>query len=257
MFVWRPEIESAVLATFGPPLTLMAFAAAAKVEVIFLGRTATESLREWFARLCAWCLIIASSWLSIFGLCLFGGLWLLQANRWLRTAFSLSWIGSAIGGLLAARSARSGQPRQTTWLDRVSTILPYAFLAGLVCIMSLGAHLIVAGFQGDQLSKFDQNAVADIRPIPIESESGIKLTDAAKQARETRYENAVLKARYHAHIDHPIMHCLVGTICVSVLIAMFVSYFVDINEFSLNALYANRLTRCYLGASNKQRNRTT
>ena len=29
---------------------------------------------------------------------------------------------------------------------------------------------------------------------------------------------------------------------------------VDVNEFSLNAFYRNRLVRCYLGASNDQRN---
>ena len=42
---------------------------------------------------------------------------------------------------------------------------------------------------------------------------------------------------------------LIG-LAVTGLVGLLASYFVNINRFSLHALYRNRLTRCYLGASN-------
>jgi hypothetical protein len=45
---------------------------------------------------------------------------------------------------------------------------------------------------------------------------------------------------------------LIG-LAVTGLVGLLASYFVNINRFSLHALYRNRLTRCYLGASNRDR----
>jgi hypothetical protein len=45
---------------------------------------------------------------------------------------------------------------------------------------------------------------------------------------------------------------LLGAAVVAVSVAWTFSWFTDINVFSLHALYANRLTRCYLGASRRR-----
>jgi len=46
---------------------------------------------------------------------------------------------------------------------------------------------------------------------------------------------------------------LAGSLLVSLIVAAGASCCVSVNEFSLNAMYANRLTRCFLGASRRKR----
>jgi hypothetical protein len=52
--------------------------------------------------------------------------------------------------------------------------------------------------------------------------------------------------------DSPLM--MIGTVVVFIGAAFLLSYQIGVNDFSMHALYRNRLMRCYLGASNKHRN---
>ena len=47
--LWKHAVEPAVIVTWGPSLGLLVFAVAASVEVVLMGRHATESVREWWA----------------------------------------------------------------------------------------------------------------------------------------------------------------------------------------------------------------
>jgi ribosomal protein S18 acetylase RimI-like enzyme len=51
----------------------------------------------------------------------------------------------------------------------------------------------------------------------------------------------------------PPLWSLAGWLGVSLIVALPLSFWLDVNDISLNALYANRLTRAYLGASNPVR----
>ena len=48
-------------------------------------------------------------------------------------------------------------------------------------------------------------------------------------------------------------HLLVA-VFVAAIVCLFLAWRVDLNEFSMNLFYRNRLVRCYLGASRKPRN---
>lgn len=173
----------------------------------------------------------------------------MQAGAWSRTAFSLAWIGSALGGLMAARSSRSGDPDKSTWRDKVSSLAPYVFLAGLVCALSLAAHSLVTSFHGDKLNLRQWEIT---NSVPRQPQEPNESREVAEQ-RLAADANNVLVAQYLYHIRGPRFGWLVVAIVASTGVMLIVSCCVDVNEFSLNAMYANRLVRCYLGASRRKR----
>jgi Patatin-like phospholipase len=60
----------------------------------------------------------------------------------------------------------------------------------------------------------------------------------------------------HAHwqlLNFTLNYALLAAFAICVALAFLLAWRVDINEFSMNLLYRNRLVRCYLGASNRGR----
>ena len=58
--------------------------------------------------------------------------------------------------------------------------------------------------------------------------------------------------RHRYSLCNPRRGWLWGCLAACVVVALLASCRVDVNEFSLNAMYANRLVRCYLGASRRK-----
>jgi hypothetical protein len=65
---------------------------------------------------------------------------------------------------------------------------------------------------------------------------------------------SILAVLLHGFVSTTAWWWLVVAFVASAAMAAFLSWRVDLNEFSMHALYRNRLVRCYLGASNQQRN---
>ena len=61
-------------------------------------------------------------------------------------------------------------------------------------------------------------------------------------------------ADYAATIQNPALDKLWWGLIASAVVAMICSFLIDANEFSLSMLYANRLTRCYLGGTRRPPN---
>ena len=72
MVLWRFAGEPYAVVTIGPPLLLMVVVGATFVEVWLLGRWQGDELREWWARVCTWLVILAAAWLAFFGVTLYG-----------------------------------------------------------------------------------------------------------------------------------------------------------------------------------------
>lgn len=261
----RLPSNPALTVAIGPPLMLLEFILATMVEVAVLGRRATELEREWWGRLNALCLIAAALWLVTCGLVVFGGLWFLQLGSAFKATLTVGWAASALTGYVAVRNAQTSAVRQsltTRWAIRIT---PYLFLVGLVCAMSLlSARLIGFCRESLQTGRVDQfvnqlerteipaRDLADhLVTVRTTTTGGHMVEEEIRESRFVRSREAIAleRTRYWFDMRNPHAVCLLGTLVAVLLGAYVMSSLVDINEFSLNAMYANRLARCYLGAT--------
>ena len=209
----RPDL----LATIVPPLTLLIPVAATAVEVALLGREITEAEREWWSRLSASLMLAALLWLAATATILYVPMAFLAAPGWGRAALASGWIGSTILGALSGRLARPSKPGGGgSPLAAIAALAPPIFLAGFLGAVSLLVAYLV-------------NMPGLDSPIPSEPGAAVGL-----------YMKGVAGATF------PVM---LGWFLVFAALADLARKFVDVNLFSLHAMYANRLIRCYLGAS--------
>ena len=185
-------------------------------EVAVLGGTIHEGEREWWARLSAWLLMAAVAWSTFFGCLVFTPALLIMFNsRYVNTGIVAGWIATTAGGLMAGRSPQTKDGSGTPWLEWLGVVAPHVFLAGLFT----GVSLLVDCLVNDPRPTF----------------GGVKTDELL-----TTYWHGLVNARGTV---------LLFWMAISFLFAWVMGRVVDVNLFSLNNMYANRLIRCYLGAS--------
>ena len=142
----------------------------------------------------------------------------------------LTWVVTTGIGLLTAAGKRSDDATSRTGriLDLAARIAPWVFLLGLLVLLSLAGQGLLQAL----LRHFDPAIAA--APLMRPTLQGYLVA-----------LDAVARAHWLA--------ALALTTAAFAVWALF-GWLVDSNEFSLNAFYRNRLVRCYLGASNGQRN---
>ena len=219
--IWVRSPVAALAGTFhalvwGPSMVLFAFSLAIVLLMGLLGRASPEDRREWWSRLGAWLCIYGVGWLLICVPAIYAPLWLgnlVDLGHSLTVTAGTGWLLTTAGGLLAGKSAKtSGEERQDKWttpLEILARTAPFLFIAGVLLMISTALHTLL-------LNTRDAGAAPhgywqDWTSIPLHS-------------------TAILLAALSA--------CL-----------LIFAWRVDINEFSLNAFYRNRLVRCYLGAT--------
>lgn len=209
------QFAPALLATIGPPLMLFIFVIGAYVEVGLASVELGEAEREWWSRVCAWCLIYAVSWLLVIGISTFGlvGIaWiagrLRQYSGTVWSVTTLSWLATTITGAFAGKRPETKDGRGNRGLEFVAMIAPYVFLVGLSIFVS---WLVSAAVEG----------------LPVHD-------------------------RLWKSLNHPSISRFAALSVGSVAILALLWRRIDVNVFSLHSLYANRLVRCYLGASRRK-----
>ncbi len=212
--------DAATWMTVGPPLAIAIVSFSAVLNIGLMGRYVSEEVREWWARVGAWLLIASLAWM---GLCLisFFGPRLLDSIGRFNIPAAAAWLATTGLGLLAGRSAttQGAQPGSNRIREAVCAIAPYVFLIGLLLLLSW-------------------------------------LTAWGLRTAFTVAPDSALVIVYRCGLDTwckvPWWHTL--WVCLGALaIALALSWRVDINAFSLQPLYRNRLVRCYLGASHQPR----
>jgi hypothetical protein len=213
-----------VYVTFAMPLLFVSFGLAVTVFVGFTSRVLNDDDREWLARAGAWGLLFVACWIGFAALTLL----LPQLLFDLHGKLAL-WVDSAIaaaggiGGLLATlaglSSKNKAKPQSSGTSQQESS--------GLVDLAAkLAAPLFIAVFLG---------CLAILTNV-ILWKTGVVLAywkEHRKLLEETRPEIAVILA------------------VLFVSFSWIMARVVDINKFSLQAMYRNRLIRAYLGASNE------
>jgi patatin-like phospholipase len=212
------------------------FMAQITAEMIFVGLTSwqvdSDADREWFGRSTGWFTAVAISWLAVAFLILVGA-------DLVFTVYSdvNSYFGKATSGVLTAAtgvvtavlgksssSPAHGKPdtRGAKWTDLVLMITTPLFLIGLVATFS--ALLDELLFEAPLLKT--------------------TLVDAA--AKSTNEDGTVTSPQEN-------WFWLLLALTIALVIATLASKCVNVNRFSLHALYRNRLIRAFLGATNPGR----
>lgn len=241
---------------FGPCLVLLLFALVGILHTGLAGPAMSDLQREIWARVGGKAAALVALGMTFSLALVVYGPWLLS---WLQHVArvevgSVGWIGAAgwvattVAGLVAGRSevaanitgAAAGGSRR--WMQRVlgfvARLAPWVFIFGLLVILSVAAQGL--------LKLLGWSACTQC----------IQYHDAAQAGTSLALWRESLQA-YLGWLDSNIdrhFGALLLLIVLALATWLLFGWAVDINEFSLNAFYRNRLVRCYLGASNEDRN---
>ena len=200
---------------WAPSLVAMAYFLAIVALVGILGRQSTEGVREWWSRLAAWLGIYAAGWMVISVSAVYGPplvAWLTTLHPAAALSSGGGWIGTVLAGLFAAKSdATNGTDAKSTSQKAMEVL---AAVAPFVFI----AGVLVGG--------------------------GVGARHGDRRPRRGQLDRCPWRHRRPAIPAPPAPH---QRGCLAALLLMAAR--VDINDFSLNAFYRNRLVRAYLGAS--------
>lgn len=225
-----PEEWRAIV--FGPPAFVMVLSLVIVLQVGLLGRNFPEERREWWGRLGAWLSIYMLGWLVLFAIPIYGPLALVRAGRWVTSAAAITWIGSTIAGVFAAKSAKSGVGSASAGLksarvrEAVAVVAPYVFIFGLLIAIATGIHLIL--LQRADPTFFATHHISDFAALDASYWEFVRPTDFAD----------------------PLILSIIILIVSALLAAR-----IGVNEFSMHHFYRNRLVRAYLGASRAAKDR--
>ena len=194
---------------FGPALVMVAIAAGSAMEVGLIGGYREEDMREWRASLGAYLMIRATLWALLGALSIYGPLCLWWAGRW------AAWAGGA--GLVVILVARvmAGRRERTDDIKTSKGPLEYFFMIATPVFL-IGLMIAIAVL------------VAALQGVDISRDGAARFVERLCHADAQRTWFVMLASAYMT---------MVG--CAHA----------NINLFGLNAFYANRLVRCYLGAS--------
>ena len=211
---------------WGPAMVLYAFSLSILMLIGMMGRQSTEGVREWWSRLGAWLGIYGFAWMLIAVAAAYGPQWaalILDGDTWKGFSVIGGWLATTLAGLLAGKSdATGGGPKsakaEKTAAERlvnlVAVVGPFVFIAGLLIGISTCLHLIIL-------------SIADLNWPGIQA----------------------LHGRHWEYMSDSPLAVVLAVLGASSACLLLLAARVDINEFSLNAFYRSRLSRCYLGAT--------
>jgi hypothetical protein len=211
------------VASVGAPWLLVILGATMILHIGLVGRSFTDSSREWWSRQGGWIGIVALVWALLFLFSVYApaiAQWTYENSRqWAKAAAAAGWIGSVWASLWAARNSSSGRPGKRGPLGWLALCAPplvaVALLGGLATIVHFSVSPDLHPRTSDSLGS-------------VVSEQMIEAADSAPRSLGLAW--------------------LVCTLACLLLAAR-----VDVNKFSLYMMYRNRLVRTFLGASHAGR----
>jgi Patatin-like phospholipase len=175
--------------------------------------------REWWARWSGWVLLTALLWIAAGALVYLGPFLLHAAWAKVTTAVAAGGLGGLVSllgkspGTPAARDQEQDQAQGIPWKGIVMALAAPLFCVALLLLVSAGTQAI-------------------LWRLPV-------AWTGAEGGGTDPFRGFTL--------------FLAGTVAVLFVAGVLMGRFVNVNRFSLQAIYRNRLVRAYLGASNRRR----
>ena len=223
---------------FSVPIIILAFVISEMIYVGLAGLLLEELDREWWSSVNSRLLLFSFGWIAVVFIVIFSpwlfGYVIFETNWpsfWAIVAGSAGTILTVLAGILSAGSSSTNGGKQKL-REFLAALAPAAFLVLLVCLVSIAVRWI-----------------------------SCELYVSQECVRSQGFLELLEKKQYLANLQTPTLSCFgipaLLAIPISSLIALggacLLSERVGVNTFSLHNMYANRLIRCYLGATTKNR----
>ena len=256
------------VAALGPPAIVGAFLLMMVMHVGLMGRKFTEGDRELWSALGGRLLALAVAWPIVFVIALYGPAALATVDQWVAGAGGLAWVATTLFGILAGHSDATGKRDAKPWVEILTRIAPYVFVLGLLIALSWGVHNALAWSHDAVVDKTKGAVAAETAPpaAPEVAAPGIYLRASGKAdtpvvtVREIEAPSLGKRFLANARAEYPRLKTwidpwwvLPSILAAALAIAALLAWRININLFSLHHFYRNRLTRCYLGATNTGR----
>ncbi len=248
------------------PLTVLIFLAACTLKVGLMGRSFYDPYREWWARVAGWILILAIFWMAGFSVAIYAPLGLLWLRGWVKAAGLAAWAGSTLAGVLGGKNAKTVGDDPQSMTSRLLSFTPYVFIVGLLSLLSLSLELILArlylardGMQAAWNSFLAESPTVEkvagwVLKVNGNIASGTLTVNGTATAPASPSTGSPAYVHAHFTLLHQATNGWLILACLLVFgVCVWLSYRVDLNEFSMNLMYRNRLVRCYLGATHERR----
>lgn len=244
---------------WGPPLIMLIWLGGAGLHIGMMGGDFPDFAREWLARTGAYIVIGAFSWALLFCLAVFGPQWI--------SAFALdngkkaagligTWIATTAGGVLAGKSAKTsgsgGDSKSSATLEWIVKIAPTVFMAGILLLVSFGVHVAMGAWTHpcEVIPPKANNAAPQSVIIAVADSTSLKLeTDGKSPIPAWLTWLEPINRTWWPVFECANRNWAAGLAGIAAGIVLLLCWRVNINEFSMNHFYKNRLVRCYLGAS--------
>ena len=224
---WHQQANIMMVA---PALVAEALGLALTVRMALLGAAFTDERREWWGRLGAQLHLTALGWLLLTGISLVVPHLIAETvnspalpHFWPATA--AAWVALVGAGVKLAQSpaapAHAGNQSATTTttaIDKLTRLVPYLFITGLLVLLTWSLQKLLALVGG-----------------------WLQLHGWPTVALHTTH--------YHGLLYYPAWQGMLGLVAGLGLLSWLLAWRVGVNEFSLHHFYKNRLLRAYLGAS--------
>jgi hypothetical protein len=256
--------------TWGPLLFVGMFLFIGSLHIGLLKTLIQNEEQEWWGRAGGLLLVISIAWTGLFALTIFVPWLFATQGEWVKIKIGalLTWVATTAFGIFAGKSEQtSGQGDGNRGLEAVAIISPYVFVVGLMVLLSSGVFWI-ARFKSQDPALCVNCAVSErkLETLPgrdfalslhvagasfLDGKLALNGRLVTKPEALDRSQVADIEARFWEQISTlPVWrNWLLFVVLLGVTAVL--AWRVDINIFSMNLLYRNRLVRCYLGASRK------
>ena len=220
---------------WGPIMLLAVLIIPGTLQVGLMGVDFPDPGREWLSRFRAVCSVNAVYWIGLTGVGIYGPLLVLSvahaAKVWISGGLTLGWVITTIGGIFAGNSKKTGTDKEGnpafSSMQVLAKVGPPVFVLGLILLIATAEQLLLAHGRNGR-SSYDLATLIKCHWTLLEP--------------------------WHMWDVGGWWLDKTGWLFLALAIAGgILAWRVDINEFSMHHFYKNRLVRCYLGASNKNR----
>lgn len=249
--------------SFGPPLVIVVVLLVVTLQLGLMGMLTPDPRREWWGRLGGWLLLMGIVWSALFGLAIYSPLAVVWSKKFVTWA-SVVWVLNTLIGVIGGKSDKTGSPESSSWKDAALSVTPYLFIVGLGAGLATLLEIVLGSLnQAPQLWSFLRGSPVTEKiaawMISLNWYSGAAAAGHAEGTMilipgsvgsGTTYISAHWNTLYAVLVSDWRLPAFAAAV---LLVCLLLARRVDLNEFSMNLFYRNRLVRCYLGASHKFR----
>lgn len=243
------NVTVAAIVTFGVPLSLLTYVFTNFLMVGLCGPHLSELEREWWSSMNSRLMMIATGWAAVFFLSIYGPWYFGQALKlsgtwyaYLTGTAGIGWLTALLAGLKASQGGGTSTSSRGGIRENLAQLAPVLFLITL----TLGIAVFTTWVAYDVYALALRDEKSTISNAGFLAQADYLLTEL--QTPVAPFPDKGLR-----DIKFSAYWMLLASTLLLAFGSHLLGHFVGVNTFSLQNLYANRLVRCYLGASKKQR----